>query len=52
MDINSKTENKTKQKKPQNKIKLKIIFFKGAAPPPPQKKAKHAVLTKEYNTSP
>lgn len=51
MDINSKTENKTKQKKPQNKIKLKIIFFK-VADPPPQKKAKHAVLTKEYNTSP
>lgn len=52
MDINSKAENKTK-KKPQDKMKLKRIFFKVAEPPPLQKKkAKHAVLTKEHNTSP
>lgn len=38
MDINSKTENKTKKNKPQNKIKLKMIFFKVADPPPKKKR--------------
>lgn len=49
MDINSKAEDKTKKNPGQNEIENN--FFK-VAEPPPQKKAKHAVLTKEYNTSP